>query len=130
MYLNIWLGIGNVVADPQIETSASGRRWTKFTIVCNEFYYDENGKLQQVPTFVDIVAKDHWAERLCKHVKKGQQLQVKGPLRIKFYKDDRNNGLRRKNVQVEGYQFSWDPVKNKKMTQEDAVIEGLEGITK
>jgi single-stranded DNA-binding protein len=129
MYLNIWVGIGNVVADPQLQTSAAGRLWTKFTIVCNEFYYDDNGKLQQVPTFVDIVARDSWAERICRHVKKGQQLQVKGPLRIKFYNDERNNGLRRKNVQIEGYHFSWDPVKDKKTTQEDAVIEGLEGIT-
>ena len=122
MHLNTWTGIGTVVADPQLRVANSGKKWTKFTIVCKEYFGG-----QEIATFVDIVAWDKRAETICRHVKKGYQLTVKGPLRIKPYSDEKHGGLRRKSVQVEGYYFSWDAPRSKeKAKPEDAVIQGLE----
>ena len=128
MHLNTWTGIGNVVADPQLQTTPSGKRWTKFTIVCKEFYYDDGGKLKQSPTFIDIVAWNEKADAICKNVKKGFQLLVQGRLKIKFYKDPKHNGLRRKSVQIEGSHFSWEVNKKSELTQEDAIMHGLQFV--
>jgi len=130
MYLNRFTGIGNVVSQPELQETDGGKLWTKFPIAVNE-YYKKDGKVKQFTTFIPVVAWDKWAKNICKGVRKGQPLLVEGPIRVKHYTD--RKGEKKTSFQVEGSYFNWEPKWQPKSatqpkTQEDAVIEGVEGL--
>jgi len=106
MFTNHFVGIGNVVERPTLQTSDNGKNWVKFSIAVNE-YYKEHDKTKQLTTFIPVVAWDRYAVNISRVIKTGQPILVQGPIRVKYYTD--SEGVKRTSFQVEGIYFSWEP---------------------
>ena len=76
--------IGNLVADPELKQTPSGKKVTTFNIgVARRFKM--NG--QSVTDYFQIVAWDKTAEAVCKYYKKGSCIIVTGALQTRTYDD-------------------------------------------
>jgi single-strand DNA-binding protein len=78
--LNKWLGLGNLIADPQPETMPSGPVGT-FTMAINE-RFGKGADAKQSTTFVRVVAPGKLGESVLQYLTKGRQVLVEGKLQI------------------------------------------------
>ena len=80
---------GNVVKDPDVRQTKTGKKVAVFTLAVNE----ATGTL-----FMDIVAWETRAEIAEKHLKKGDRVSLSGRISKRTYED--RNGVKRERVEV------------------------------
>lgn len=85
--LNKVLLIGNLTADPELKTTASGVSVTTFTIAVQRRFARQQAEGQQTADFVNIVAWRQSAEFVCKYFAKGRPILVCGALQTRTWTD-------------------------------------------
>ncbi len=82
--------IGNVGKDPVIRNINENTPVATFTLATNEVYKDQNGQLQKVTEWHNIVAWRNNAQLAEKFIKKGSQLYIEGRIKSRSYTDKDN----------------------------------------
>ncbi|MCK9291594.1 MAG: single-stranded DNA-binding protein [Bacteroidales bacterium] len=90
--------IGRAGIDPEVKSFAKDRKYARFTLATNEFYYNDKGARVEETHWHKVVAFGKLAERIEKSVKKGQQLMVNGRLTTNSWED--KNGTKRTNIEI------------------------------
>jgi single-strand DNA-binding protein len=97
---------GNLVRKPELCHTSQGTAIVDISLGINEAYTNSEGEKHQVTTFVDVQIWGESAEALVKHVEKGEQLFVSGPLRQSTWKDPETGKNRSKLfIKAESWQF-------------------------
>ena len=78
-YLNKWLGMGNLIADPEREGTGSGVT-ASFMMAINEPWGNE-GERATATTYVRVTAKGKLGESVLTRLKKSHTVLVEGKLR-------------------------------------------------
>lgn len=81
--------IGNLVSDPIIKTTKSGRAMAMFNVACNETVTDPNsGEIRQKANFINCTAWGKLAQYVSQYLNKGKRAIVVG----KYTSWSRDNG--------------------------------------
>ena len=83
--------IGHLGKDPELSTSQSGMKITRFSVACNR-----KRKGEDKTTWINVVAFDKTAEIASQYLRKGQLVFVKGELDVSKYQ--RQDGTEGTNV--------------------------------
>ncbi len=86
--MNNWFGIGNLTADPQVQSDSSERKYCRFTIAINKKWKDANGETKEKANFISCVAWNQLAENLAKYQKKGSKISVMGEIQTGSYETE------------------------------------------
>lgn len=87
--MNKVLFIGNVVRDPELQSTASGKSVCKFDIAVNRRFKDESGEAQA--DFFKVVTWNKLAENCAMYLHKGSKCGVCGSLQTRTYDDKDGN---------------------------------------
>ena len=88
--MNELILIGRLVADPILQTSATGKKFCRYTMAVDREKSDKTD-------FLDCTAFDMLAELLAKYKKKGEQIATKGRIETSIYEKD---GEKRYTIQI------------------------------
>ena len=86
-----WIGIGNLVKDPEFQTTTSGLSVCKFTVAVQRRFKNENGESEA--DFINIVTWRNLAENCNKYLRKGNKVCVTGVIQTRNY--DAQDGTKR-----------------------------------
>ena len=118
--MNCWIGIGNLVRDPELRTTKDGISVCSFTLAVNDRKKkDENG--QPKADFFKVVAWRQLGENCGKFLTKGSKASVKGSISLKSYKGQ--DGVDRYNMEVTADDVEF--LSNKSAPKGDADDSGL-----
>ncbi|MGT2666385.1 single-stranded DNA-binding protein [Streptococcus rifensis] len=81
--LNKMIMIGRLVQNPELQTTASDKHVTRFTLAINRKYKGQDGERQT--DFINAVAWGKMAENLVSYGTKGSLISVDGELRTRKY---------------------------------------------
>lgn len=79
---------GNLVKAADLSHWGDGTAYIRFTIANNEYYKNENGEYESIPSFIDCQCKGAYAEAMAKHLLKGRRITVIGRLKQQRWTDD------------------------------------------
>jgi single-strand DNA-binding protein len=79
--------LGNLVNDPEMKYTPSGRARTRFRLAVGRRFKDQTGQIQDDTTFVTITVWGPQAEHCAQYLAKGRSAFVEGRLRISSYSD-------------------------------------------
>lgn len=77
--MNVCHFLGNLVRDPELKTTQSGKSLVKITIAVNR-RYKKNDQIEQEVAFLNAEAWDTGAEVIAKNFVKGKPIIVHGPI--------------------------------------------------
>ena len=86
--MNSVILIGNVVKEPEITTINQIKK-AKVRIAVKRDYKNSNGEYES--DFINIIVWRKLAEIVEKYVNKGRTIAVKGSVRVRTYKDEKDN---------------------------------------
>ncbi len=86
--LNKVMLIGNVGAEPEIRTTASGKRVAKLSLATSRQFNDRSGQKQEKTEWHRLTAWDRVAEIIEQYVHKGDRLYVEGSIEYSQTEDD------------------------------------------
>ena len=86
--------IGRMTQDPELSILQDDSRVVRFTLAVKR-----RGTKTEATDFVDCVAWNNVATLICRHLTKGQQVGVHGPLRTHIY--ETSQGFKRKVTEVD-----------------------------
>ena len=89
--VNLWIGIGNLCADPELRHTQAGKAVTGLRLACNETWKDRDGKKQERSEFITVNVWDAQAENCCKYLAKGRPVYVEGRIQTRTYDDKEGN---------------------------------------
>jgi single-strand DNA-binding protein len=89
MSLNKWIGIGNLVKDPEAKYTPSGKSVCNFTIAVGNSEKKEDGSYGAY--FINCICWEKTADNMMKYCQKGSQVAVEGTLAIRKYEDKEGN---------------------------------------
>ena len=91
--------IGNVGRNPEIRTSADGKKIANFSLATSETYKDKNGQKQEKTEWTNVaVFNSGLAELVDRYVTKGSRIYVEGSLRTRKWTD--KSGIERYTTEV------------------------------
>ncbi len=79
-YLNKTMLVGNLVRDPVLNYTQSGRAVCKMSVAVNRRYKGGNGEWQEDVLFIDLVVWGKQGENCQKYLSKGKKVFVEGRL--------------------------------------------------
>ena len=81
--------VGNLVSDPEIKFTPSGKAVASTSIAINHGRKDQSGQWQDTGvTFLRISMWDHLAEEAAEKLRKGQKVQVQGRIETRAFEKD------------------------------------------
>lgn len=86
-----WIGIGNLVREPEFQTTTSGLSVCRFTVAVQRRFKNENGESEA--DFINIVTWRNLAENCNKYLRKGNKVCVTGVIQTRTY--DTQDGTKR-----------------------------------
>ena len=69
---------GNLVRDPEIKTTSSGKTVATMTVAVNRYFVNQNGEKQEFTDYVRVKAWPPWAEAIGNQLQKGMPVFVEG----------------------------------------------------
>lgn len=90
--MNKVLLVGRLVRDPETQTTASGIKYTRFTIAVSRSFGDDQ------TDFIPVVAWRSQADFIEKYLGKGSQVSVEGRFTSSSYKNQENQNVTRYEV--------------------------------
>ena len=86
--LNKVMLIGNVGNEPEIRTTANGKRVAKLSLATSRTYNDRNGQKQEKTEWHRLTAWDRTAEIIEQYVHKGDRLYIEGSIEYSQTEDE------------------------------------------
>jgi single-strand DNA-binding protein len=86
--LNKVMLIGNVGNEPEIRTTAGGKRVAKFSVATNRQYTDRSGQQQEKTEWHRCTAWDRTAEIIEQYVHKGVRIYIEGSIEYSQTEDE------------------------------------------
>ena len=97
--INICFFSGNLTRDPEVNISAAGNAYARFTIASNDEVYDvATTSYSTIVNFIDCIAFGDLAERLKTFYRKGNRISVEAKLVQHVMYDEKCNRNRRYNI--------------------------------
>ena len=84
--MNKWFGAGFLVKDPTITQTTGGKSIVRFTLACNGWKKDNEGK--PVAEFINCVAWNEKADFLASYCNKGDKIGVIGSLGSRSFEQE------------------------------------------
>ena len=81
---------GNLVKSAELSRWGDGTPYIRFTIANNEYFKNQQGEYESIPSFIDCQCKGAYAESMSKHLLKGRRITVVGRLKQQRWKDDQD----------------------------------------
>ena len=69
---------GNLVRDPEIKNTSSGKAVATMTVAVNRYFVNQNGEKQEFTDYVRVKAWSPWAEAVGTQLQKGMPVFVEG----------------------------------------------------
>lgn len=69
---------GNLVRDPEIKSTSSGKAIATMTVAVNRYFVNQNGEKQEFTDYVRVKAWPPWAEAIGNQLQKGMPVFVEG----------------------------------------------------
>lgn len=69
---------GNLVRDPEIKNTSSGKAVATMTVAVNRYFVNQNGEKQEFTDYVRVKAWPPWAEAIGNQLQKGMPVFVEG----------------------------------------------------
>lgn len=91
--------IGNLGADPELRTTATGQLVATLRVATSERWQNAQGEWQEATDWHTVVVWGQGAQRAQERCQKGQRVLVQGKLKVRQW-DDRQSGQRRTAVEV------------------------------
>ncbi|MDO9399404.1 MAG: single-stranded DNA-binding protein [bacterium] len=98
MNLNKAQIIGNLVRDPEIKSTATGKSVTSFSIATSFIWTDQSGQKQEKTEFHNIVAWGKLAEICGQYLKKGSKIYLEGRLQTRDWTGQ--DGIKRYRTEI------------------------------
>lgn len=108
--------INAVIVEGNLVQSASLSHWNdntaycRFTIANNEYYKNQKGEYESIPSFIDCQCKGPYAEAMAKHLLKGRRITVSGRLKQNRWTDE--GGQKHSAIVVKVAEISLSPFGN------------------
>lgn len=99
MSYQIWIGEGNLTADPEMKYVKETPKVT-FSVAINQKYGDKEETI-----FVDVECWDKLAETMAEYKRKGDEVLVQGRWKMDEYEDRDNNKRRKWYVRADTIRF-------------------------
>lgn len=96
--LNKIMLIGNVGKDPELQVTAEGTPFTRFTLAVNRSYKTNSGEKKEETEWFNIVTWRQLAEICERYLHKGSKVYIEGRVTQRKYTD--KNGIERTSVEV------------------------------
>src|SRR6266487_5688490 len=96
--LNKIMLIGNLGKDPDLQVTADGVPYTRFSLAVNRKYKASNGEQKEETEWFNIVTWRQLAEICERYLHKGSKVYIEGRLTQRKYTD--KNGVQRTSVEV------------------------------
>lgn len=90
--------VGNLVRDPELRRTNSGKAVANFTLAMNESWGKGDDR-QEKTVFIDCKCWEKQAENLAEHKRKGDPLLIDGQLQVEKW-EDKESGKNRSKVVV------------------------------
>ena len=88
--LNKVILIGNLTADPELKTTATGVSVTSFTVAVNRRFGGKSGE-ESPADFINCTAWKQTAEFISRYFKKGSFLCITGSIQVRSWQDQQGN---------------------------------------
>jgi single-strand DNA-binding protein len=116
---------GNVVADPELRTVASGKSVASFTLVTSKSVKQADGSWENSDTtFWDIKCWGKTADNVANSVTKGASVIVVGTA-VQENWEDKNTGQKRSKIAVTAWNVGVDLKRHMTRTEDYAVVERM-----
>lgn len=92
--VNLWIGIGNIGADPEVRATPNGAKVANFRIACSESWKDQSGQKREATEWVSIVVWNKQAEIVEKYFRKGMRVHIQGKLQTRTWEHQQGGGKR------------------------------------
>ncbi len=96
--LNKIMLIGNLGRDPEMNVTADGTPFTKFSLAVSRNYKSNSGERREETEWFNVIAWRQLAERCNTYLHKGSKVYIEGRLTQRKYTD--KNGVERTMVEV------------------------------
>jgi len=96
--LNKILIIGNITADPEIKTAASGTNIANFTVATNESRKNQSGEYEDYAEFHRCVAFGRTADVLNDYTHKGSKVYIEGRIQTRSWEGD--DGVKKYSTEI------------------------------
>lgn len=91
--------VGNLGQEPEVKTTASGKKITNLSIATSETFNDREGQRQERTEWHRIVLFDKLAELAERYLAKGRKVYVEGRLQTRSW-DDQQTGQKRYSTEI------------------------------
>lgn len=78
---------GSLTKTPTLQETASGKKFTTFTVAINDYWKDKDGELAQKSTYVNVTCWGKLAVNVTKYLTTGKNVMVEGKLTGDSYTD-------------------------------------------
>ena len=85
--VNLWIGIGNLCADPELRHTQANKAVTSLRLACNEVWKDKGGEKQERTEFITVNVWGPQAEACAKYLAKGRPVYVEGRIQTRKWED-------------------------------------------
>ena len=94
--LNQFVGVGRLVAKPEVKESENGKKYINYTVAVPRSYKNADGEYET--DFIDVVSFGQVAESTAEYCQKGDVIGVKGRIETSNYENE--DGEKRKSTQI------------------------------
>ena len=91
--------VGNLGQEPEVKTTASGKKITNLSVATSETFNDREGQRQERTEWHRIVLFDKLAELAERYLAKGRKVYVEGRLQTRSW-DDQQTGQKRYSTEI------------------------------
>lgn len=94
--LNQFVGVGRLVAKPEVKESENGKKYINYTVAVPRSYKNADGEYET--DFLDVVSFGQVAESTAEYCQKGDVIGVKGRIETSTYENEK--GEKKKTTQI------------------------------
>lgn len=112
LQLNKYMGVGNMIANPEVKYVPSGSALCNFRVAANRKYKSKSGDEKEEVAFLDCEAWGKTAEFVGQHFSKGKPIFIEGRLKTEQWETKDGDKRSRLVVVVNNVQFADAPRKH------------------